>query len=292
MNTLARACVAMLLAASAVASAAVPLARLQLQDSGVDVRLRGISAVDANIAWASGQKGSVLRTVDGGTQWQADACRRARKRWIFAMSRDSVPSRGGAEHRAGRSLAHLSYRRRRRLMALTLQNTDSRGFFDCMAFEGERGWMLGDPVDGRYQFSRPPMAVATGRPSKAPKQRRTKRHSRPAAPASRACTARWRSPVAGPGARPRPRRWTARMASRKMPAWPRRKPEAGVFSWCPAQRGWFAVGGDYRARRRRAMRLSVRSAIGEAAHRAARLWLGCRLRGRPAAVHRHRSIRD
>ena len=44
---------------------------LEMQASGVDVRLRGISAVDVNTAWASGQKGTVLRTVDGGEQWQA-----------------------------------------------------------------------------------------------------------------------------------------------------------------------------------------------------------------------------
>ena len=44
---------------------------VQVQDSGVEVLLRGISAVDANIAWASGQKGTVLRTVDAGAQWQA-----------------------------------------------------------------------------------------------------------------------------------------------------------------------------------------------------------------------------
>ena len=33
------------------------------------VRLRGISAVDANIAWASGREGTVLRTLDGGKTW-------------------------------------------------------------------------------------------------------------------------------------------------------------------------------------------------------------------------------
>ena len=32
--------------------------------------------------------------------------------------------------------------------AQVLRNRDERGFFDCMAFEGERGWLLGDPVDG------------------------------------------------------------------------------------------------------------------------------------------------
>ena len=56
------------LALPALASADVGIAA---QDSGVDVRLRGISAVDADIAWASGREGTVLRTVDGGRHWQA-----------------------------------------------------------------------------------------------------------------------------------------------------------------------------------------------------------------------------
>src|SRR3546814_18561713 len=40
--------------------------RVLPQDSGVDVRLRGLSAVDADVAWASGAKGTVLRTPAGG----------------------------------------------------------------------------------------------------------------------------------------------------------------------------------------------------------------------------------
>src|SRR5438132_8052848 len=40
------------------------------QNSGVDVQLRGISAVSSKIAWASGAKGTVLRTVDSGHHWE------------------------------------------------------------------------------------------------------------------------------------------------------------------------------------------------------------------------------
>ena len=41
------------------------------QSSGSTVRLRGVSAVDQRVAWASGQGGTVLRTADGGAHWQA-----------------------------------------------------------------------------------------------------------------------------------------------------------------------------------------------------------------------------
>ena len=39
----------------------------QPQNSKTDVQLRGISAVSSKVAWASGAKGTVLRTMDGGT---------------------------------------------------------------------------------------------------------------------------------------------------------------------------------------------------------------------------------
>ena len=68
----------LLLAACASLPGQDPL-RLQPLDSGVrDVRLRGLSAVDARVAWASGQRGTVLRTLDGGASWQQVAIAEAR----------------------------------------------------------------------------------------------------------------------------------------------------------------------------------------------------------------------
>jgi photosystem II stability/assembly factor-like uncharacterized protein len=34
-------------------------------DSGVKVELRGLSVLNRNVAWASGAKGTIIRTVDG-----------------------------------------------------------------------------------------------------------------------------------------------------------------------------------------------------------------------------------
>src|SRR5882672_10736273 len=41
-----------------------------LQTSGVMARLRGVSAVSEQVAWASGSGSTVLRTADGGATWQ------------------------------------------------------------------------------------------------------------------------------------------------------------------------------------------------------------------------------
>src|SRR4029450_5507858 len=39
-------------------------------DTGTDSRLRGLSAVSADVAWAGGTDSTVWRTVDGGASWQ------------------------------------------------------------------------------------------------------------------------------------------------------------------------------------------------------------------------------
>ena len=41
------------------------------QASGTTAELRGVSAVSARVAWASGSRGTVLRTTDGGASWHA-----------------------------------------------------------------------------------------------------------------------------------------------------------------------------------------------------------------------------
>jgi photosystem II stability/assembly factor-like uncharacterized protein len=126
--------------------------RIEPQDSGTKVRLRGISAVDASIAWASGREGTVLRTIDGGAHWTNVSVPDAKAldfRDIEAFDANTavVLSIGPGE-------ASRVYRTEDggKTWSRTLQNTDERAFFDCMAFEGGRGWMLGDPVDGRFQI--------------------------------------------------------------------------------------------------------------------------------------------
>jgi len=40
-----------------------------IQNSGTNADLRGIDAVSASVAWASGSDGTILRTIDGGAHW-------------------------------------------------------------------------------------------------------------------------------------------------------------------------------------------------------------------------------
>ena len=49
-------------------SAGIPF--WEAQNSTVESSLRGLNAVSEQVAWASGSKGTVLRTIDGGTTWE------------------------------------------------------------------------------------------------------------------------------------------------------------------------------------------------------------------------------
>lgn len=241
-----RSSLAMLLLACCI-STALAGTTLQVQDSGVDVRLRGISAVDANTAWASGQKGTVLRTVDGGALWQVmqvDGADALDFRDVEGFSADVavVLSIGPGE-------ASRVYRTEDggQSWALALQNKDSRGFFDCMAFEGEHGWMLGDPVDGRYQVFATDNGGRDWRQlAKGPQADKDEA----AFAASGTCIARLHGALAVASGGARARIHLLRDGQQEWQAvdtgMARRKPEAGVFSVTALAKGWFAVGGDYR----------------------------------------------
>ena len=218
------------------------------QSSGVDVRLRGISAVDADVAWASGRAGTVLRTVDGGTTWQSVKVPGAGEldfRDVEGFDADTAvvlsigPGQASRVYRTTDGGATWS---------VALQNDDERAFLDCMAFDGQRGWLMGDPVDGAFQVYETADGGAswTLQPEGMPPAEKDEA----AFAASGTCiaTTPWdrRIIVTGGGA--------ARilMDGRDTPAWtahatpiPARVPAAGIFSAAPAGDDMLLVGGDF-----------------------------------------------
>lgn len=125
---------------------------IEAQDSGVTVRLRGISAVSAEVAWASGREGTVLRTIDGGKTWANVSVPDAKD--LDFRDIEGFDANTAVVLSIGPGAASRVYRTADggRTWTLVVKNDDERAFFDCMAFEGQKGWMLGDPVDGHYQI--------------------------------------------------------------------------------------------------------------------------------------------
>jgi photosystem II stability/assembly factor-like uncharacterized protein len=125
----------------------------QQQNIDTDSDFRGLSVVDANIAWVSGTKGTFGRTTNAGETWTVGI----------------VPNAGNLDFRDvkafGESTAYLLsagpgdqsriYKTTDGGKKWTLQfkNADRDAFFDAMAFWNEKdGVALGDPVNGRFQL--------------------------------------------------------------------------------------------------------------------------------------------
>ena len=65
------------------------------QNSNTTASFRGISAVSADVAWASGTGGTFLRTTDGGKTWVAVPSARRRATWTSATFTPSTPTQPG-----------------------------------------------------------------------------------------------------------------------------------------------------------------------------------------------------
>jgi photosystem II stability/assembly factor-like uncharacterized protein len=120
-----------------------------LTPTGSVARLRGLSAVSANTAWASGSQGTVLRTVNRGATWQQvgpPGTTDLQFRDIEAFDADHAvilsigPGSDSRIYVTSDAGGHW---------ALTFVNPDPNAFYDCMTFfDNRRGLALSDPPDG------------------------------------------------------------------------------------------------------------------------------------------------
>lgn len=121
------------------------------QASHSEAELRGLSVVSGKVAWASGAKGTVLRTIDGET-WERVNVPGAEAydfRDIEAFDANSAIVMG-----AGPGAASRMYRTRDggATWQLLVVNKEPEGFWDAMAFwDANNGIVFGDPVRGAFQ---------------------------------------------------------------------------------------------------------------------------------------------
>ena len=120
----------------------------QRQDSGVEASLRGLSVVDDQIVWASGSKGTVIRTVDGGKTWHNVSPPKVENldfRDIHAFDGEKavIPSAGqpARVYQTEDGGTHWE---------MQFEHPDKTSFFDALSFFDPRhGIAMSDPVDDR-----------------------------------------------------------------------------------------------------------------------------------------------
>jgi photosystem II stability/assembly factor-like uncharacterized protein len=143
--------IAALLSAIATASAMTTVQAWQPTPSGTTAELRGLSVVSDKVAWASGAKGTVLRTVDGA-RWQAMQVPDADKidfRDIHAIDAKTAIVMGAGPGAASRIYRTIDGGTTWKLMTT---NQVAEGFWDAMAFwDKDHGILFGDPVKGSFQ---------------------------------------------------------------------------------------------------------------------------------------------
>ena len=139
------------LATALALAPAVATAQWQPLQSGTRASLRGLSVVDAQTAWASGARGTVVHTVDGGRRWQVDIVPGAERLDLRAIhARD-----GRVAHVAATAGRIWRTTDGGRSWTLRYQSPDTATFLDAIDFWDDRhGVALGDPVAGRFLILR------------------------------------------------------------------------------------------------------------------------------------------
>jgi photosystem II stability/assembly factor-like uncharacterized protein len=121
-----------------------------IQTSGVTARLRGVSAVSDQVAWASGADSTVLRTADGGTTWKKLTVTSDR---VDFRDIDAVDARTAYVLSIGNGPASRIYKTTDAgaTWALQFMNDDPKAFYDAMSFwDAEHGIVMGDSIDGQF----------------------------------------------------------------------------------------------------------------------------------------------
>jgi photosystem II stability/assembly factor-like uncharacterized protein len=126
-----------------------------LQTSHTTARLRGVSAVNAKVAWASGSNGTYLKTIDGGSTWQAATVPGAESldfRDVEAFDASTAYLLSIGEGEKSRIYKTTDGGKN---WNLQFTNHNPKAFFDAIVFwDANRGIAFSDPVDGHFLIIR------------------------------------------------------------------------------------------------------------------------------------------
>jgi photosystem II stability/assembly factor-like uncharacterized protein len=121
-----------------------------LQTSGMTARLRGVSAVNERVAWASGSGSTVLRTDDGGATWKKIT---VTPDVVDFRDIDAIDEKTAYVLSIGNGAASRIYKTTDAgaSWALQFRNDDPKAFLDAMSFwDADHGVVIGDSVDLKF----------------------------------------------------------------------------------------------------------------------------------------------
>ena len=127
-------------------------AQWQMQDAHTTADLRGIHNLGRGVAWASGSEGTILRTEDAGFVWQLCA-KPPNADHLDFRAIQAFDNNTAIIMSSGKGDLSRLYKTTDGCQTWTLlfTNPDADGFFDALKFRNtQTGWLLGDPVDGRF----------------------------------------------------------------------------------------------------------------------------------------------
>ena len=121
------------------------------QQSNTTAEIRGLVAVSPTVVWASGTRGRVLRTTDGGSTWRVDTVPGADSldlRGIAARGATSAVAMAAGEAEKGAAKIFRTTDGAR--WSQQFDTREKGAFLDALAFwDDQHGIALGDPIDGR-----------------------------------------------------------------------------------------------------------------------------------------------
>jgi len=124
----------------------------RLTDTGVTARFRGLAAVSDRIAWVAGFGGTILRTTNGGRNWQRvdpPGTADLQFRDIEAFDANHAVALTIGEGTDSRVYTTVDGGR---TWAETFRNDEPAAFYDCLTFlDRQHGLALSDPVGGKFR---------------------------------------------------------------------------------------------------------------------------------------------
>jgi photosystem II stability/assembly factor-like uncharacterized protein len=132
-----------------VAALLILAPRWTLQTSGVTARLRGVSAVNERVAWASGAGATVLRTTDGGATWKKLT---VTTETLDFRDIDAVDAQTAYALSIGNGPASRIYKTTDAGATWTMQfkSDDEKAFLDAMSFwDADHGIVFGESIAGQ-----------------------------------------------------------------------------------------------------------------------------------------------